>query len=143
MVEGDPTTGELRVQLQGIVDLLNGISRTMVTKDVFDTWRNGNNERIARVEQDLSKWINSSTTSHVELDRDSKARHQETMSSISSLEADYRRELKDITARQDQNEKDIRSARNARANMWIAAGLAVLGSIVTGLVLYGLLGTGH
>jgi hypothetical protein len=130
MADRDPTLGELGVMLSGIKDTLSLVSRTMVTTDVFNMWRDGNDERVKRVEEALEKWTEVSTKAHVEL-----------AASISALEKDFRREMKDIRdqqntdrvenqAKQDQHERALQAARNGRVNVWLAGAVTVIATLV-------------
>ena len=76
--------GQLNVKLDLILDQLEKMSKNMVTKDVFDIWKEGNASRIARLEKDLSEWIAESTAAHVRLDAESRARHEKTVADLAA-----------------------------------------------------------
>jgi hypothetical protein len=118
MVDRDPTLGELKVMLTGIQSSIDKMEREMVTTDVFTTWRDGNSDRVKRVEDAVEKWTEVSTKAHVASEERDAA-----------LEKEFRRELKALETKIDDQAGKIAQARNIRANVWLAAALAVLGSI--------------
>ena len=106
--------GQLNVKLDAILAQLTSIDGRMVTKDVFEIWKQGNADRISRLERDVKDWIQTSTAAHVELDRDSKARHADTGAEIDKFRLEVRndqeaRDNRDFTV--DQNLKAVRSNR--------------------------------
>jgi hypothetical protein len=138
----DLTTRELAIKLDAVLDVMLEIKDQMVTKAVFETWQQGNDRRIARVEDDLKAWIRESTEAHVSLDRDSKARHKETEANIDALqlklEADIdksktntRAEIRQLRQDFEESRKDNETVKRSRINIWLAAGVAILGSIIT------------
>lgn len=148
-----PTTGELAVKLDLVLEQLTELSRSVMTKDVFDTWRQGNNDRIQRSEDALREWVKTSTEAHVSLDRDSKARHAETIALVEKEVAMIHVNLDKVNARVDdsnektslkfkerdkqreEDEKTLKSAKNTRVNLWIAAGLSFILSITASVLL--------
>lgn len=121
------TPGELEVKLDAIIDQLTSMSKVMVTRDLFDTWREGNNERMGRLESDVRRWIETSTAAHVELDKDSKARHADAESKIAALEAKIEGR---ISAGEDKATKIEETQKAERSRRWFSVGLAVLSSIL-------------
>ena len=71
----DYTTGELAVLLNTILDNVKDIRNDMLTKGEFNTWREGLNDRLVRLEDDHKEWVRESTAAHISLEKDSKARH--------------------------------------------------------------------
>lgn len=149
----DMTPGELEVKLDSLISLVTDMSKTMVTRDVFDAWQRGNDDRIRRLEDDLKQWIKESTEAHISLEKDSKARHQESAAELRStndaLRAKIDKEVSSVTNRLDkevtkintrqdetdkqrvEDERDLKRARQSSVNIWIVAGLAILGNITT------------
>lgn len=136
MVDRDPTTGELAVLLERILIQLGDVA----TKEFVQTKFDGFNDRVKRLEQDHTAWVRTSTEAHVELDRDSKARHAETKSEMIQLEARLRAAMEkkhaestaaiaEVVTDQKADQKDLKSVRNSRVTAWIGIGLAWLGSL--------------
>jgi phage-related minor tail protein len=141
MVDREPTTGELAVKLDLVLSNLAVVTENMVTKDVFETWRQGNNDRIQRSEDTLREWIKTSTEAHVALDKDSRARHQESAAELAKANDAIRAKIdKEITVQNTRwenlekerksEEKDLKAARRSSINIWIVAALAVAGNII-------------
>lgn len=138
----DSTNAELALKIDAVLEALSEIKDQMVTKVVFDTWQQGNDRRITRVEEDLKDWIKISTEAHVSLDKDSQARHKETEAAMDALEiklqteidkakANARSDHKALRTEVDETRKDAETVKRSRINIWLAAGVAVLGSILT------------
>jgi len=138
----DSTNAELALKIDAVLEALSEIKDQMVTKAVFDTWQQGNDRRITRVEEDLKDWIKISTEAHVALDKDSQARHKETEAAMDALEiklqaeidkakANARSDYKALKTEVDETRKDAETVKRSRINIWLAAGVAVLGSILT------------
>lgn len=126
--------GQLNVKLDLILDQLEKMSKNMVTKDVFDVWKEGNTERIARLEKDLGDWIAESTAAHVRLDAESKARHAETIAADSAMRTYIDNRLEAAETREEQLNEGIKNRKNAMAGVWVAV---VIGGALTvaGLVI--------
>lgn len=130
--------GQLNVKLELILQRINDGFAQMVTKDLWDTWRQGNNERLTRLENDHKTWVQQSTESHVTLDKDSKARHAEAIKEIEELDVRINTKLDKERERNDRIEAEQRSRKNATAKFVI--GLVVtsalsVGAIVTSIIL--------
>lgn len=136
MVDRDPTTGELAVLLEQILSRLADVATKEFVQTRFDAF----NDRVARLELDQKEWTKVSTAAHVELDRDSKARHAETKAAMESLEVRLRAamerkhgeanaRIETIVTEQKADQKDLKSVRNSRVTAWIGIGLAWLGSL--------------
>jgi ferric-dicitrate binding protein FerR (iron transport regulator) len=116
--------GQLNVKLQLILDRVNEGFANMVTKDLFDTWRQGNNERLTRLEDDHKAWVQASTQAHVELEAQSKARHEQAIKEIEELETAIGHRLDKERERNDRIEAEQRARKNATARY-------VIGLVVT------------
>lgn len=127
MAGRDLTTGELEVKLDAIMEQLTSMSKVIVTRDLFDTWRDGNNDRLTRLEGDVRRWIETSTGAHVELDKDSKARHTESESHIRELRTEMESRFQQNEDKAFKIEQDQKAQRSGR---WFSVGLAVLVSIL-------------
>lgn len=140
------TTGELQVRLDSfetnVMAVLQEIRNNMVTEAVFEARWSAYEQRVGRLESDLQAWIRESTEAHISLDRDSKARHKETEGALAALELKLQSKIDDakVHARADHKEikvelaearKDADGVKRSRVNIWLAAGVAVLGSILT------------
>lgn len=130
MAEHEPTNGEIRVELRNIYSLLEVMSKTMVTKELFDAKFDLNLERIRRLEDDQRKWTDESTRVHVQLDAESKSRHAESLSNADALEVKLETRIERVEAKFDDADKDIKAAGRSKYNAWLAAGLALGGSIL-------------
>lgn len=148
----DMTTGELEVRLDGlesnILAAIKTIQDNMVTKAVFDVQQKASDERVNRLAEDHQAWVRESTEAHVSLDKDSKARHQETIALVEKKVAESNVALEKVNARIDDSnektalkfkerdkrreddEKDLKSARRAVFNLWIAGGITIVVSII-------------
>lgn len=126
--------GQLNVKLDLIIGQLQKLSQDMVTKDVFDVWKQGNADRIARLEQDMARLIQESTAAHVGLDKDSKARHAETEAEIATLRVYVDNRFDQAEDREEQLNEGIKNRKNAMAGVWVAV---VIGGALTvaGLVI--------
>jgi hypothetical protein len=116
--------GQLNVKLELILQNMDKGFSQMVTKDLWETWRQGNDQRLLRLEQDHKDWVNESTASHVSLDKDSKARHAEAVKEIEELEVRVNTRLDKEAERNDRIEAEQRSRKNATAKF-------VIGLVVT------------
>jgi uncharacterized Fe-S cluster-containing radical SAM superfamily enzyme len=136
MVDRDPTTGELAVLLEQILNRLNDVATKEFVQSRFDAF----NDRVARLEFDQKEWTKVSTAAHVELDRDSKARHAETKADLEALEVkifaamDKQKttlttRIDGITAEQKSGERELKQVRNGRVTQWIGIGIAWLGTV--------------
>lgn len=117
--------GQLNVKLDLILSQLDSVVRTMITKDLFDTWRQGNNERLTRLEEDHKQWVQTSTAAHVELEAQSKARHEQAIKEIEEVEARFNHKLEKEAERNDRIEEQQRARKNSTAKF-------VIGLVVTG-----------
>ncbi len=126
--------GQLNVKLDLILSQLEAMQKNMVTRDVFDVWKEGNAERIMRLEQDLGKWIQESTAAHVKLEADSKARHAETEADNNTLRVYVDNRFQKAEDRQDAVDEGIKNRKNSMAGVWVA--VLVGGALtVAGLVI--------
>jgi hypothetical protein len=136
------TPGELDVRLDAIVDLLKDLQTRMVTKDLFDAWRDGNDARVLRLENDMKDWIRQSTEAHVSLDKDSKARHQEAETDLEAAVKKIENRLNETEKKNEQIERDQKAQKNSKVQGYtlaaIGAVLSVIGAIVTSVILNGL-----
>lgn len=146
----DMTTGELEVRLDSfesnVMAVLQEIRNNMVTEAVFEARWAAYEQRVTRIEKDLQEWIRESTEAHVSLDRDSKARHKETEAAMEAMKvklesdidkskANTRTELRQLRTDFEESKKDTETVKRSRINIWLAAGVAILGSIFTKLFL--------
>jgi len=141
----DYTTGELAVLLNTILDNVKGIRTDMLTKSEFNTWREGLNERLVRLENDHKNWVKESTEAHVTIDRDSKARHAEALKQIEELglrvDARLAKDLDEWKIRQEDRqdviEDDQRRERSTKWLTWtVAIGSGVMGLLASLIVTY-------
>lgn len=116
--------GQLNLKLDMIIVSLDTVTKTMITKDLFDTWRQGNNERLTRLEDDHKDWVRTSTEAHVALEASSKARHEEAEKHIDELETRVNNRLEKEAERNDRIEEQQRARKNANAKY-------VIGLVVT------------
>lgn len=116
MADRDPTTGELQVQLVAMRGLLETIAKTMLTKDLFEAYKEQSNERIRRVEDDQKEWAKVSTAAHVELDKDSKARHAESDALIAKNKTETETALRELRKEFSDYQKTADSDRKTRFN---------------------------
>lgn len=119
--------GQLNVKLDLILTQLDSVVKTMITKDLFDTWRQGNNDRLTRLEDDHKAWVRQSTEAHVSLDKDSKARHAEAEKQIEEVEVRLTNRMEKEKARADHIEAEQRARKNSTAKF-------VVGLVVTSLL---------
>lgn len=129
------TPGELEVKLDGILGRLTDIQNSMLTKELFEAYRDASNDRIRRTEDDLKEWTKVSTSAHVELDSNSKARHAETEARIDA-------EVQKLVTRLDKaDERDFQLEQLAKANsegrikMYVTLALGGVVTIVTSLII--------
>lgn len=130
MPERDPTTGELQVELSAIRGLLEGISKTMLTRDLFDAYRDASNERIKRVEEDQKEWAKVSTAAHVQLEADSKARHQESEARADAIRTELKNDLSKTRLGFEEYKKDIEGVKRTRFNAVLVAGLSLAVAVI-------------
>jgi hypothetical protein len=134
---GTLDNGQMSVKLDLILDSINELKRSMVTKEVFEVWKNGNSERLGRVEADLAKWVQESTAAHVKLDSESEARHTDVDAKITAMEIrignriDTEKAKRDvrldkIVEDQKANEKDLKGVRQGRVTLWIGGAIAFI-----------------
>lgn len=128
---GERTTGELEIKLDTIIEQLSTLQRTVVTKDLFDTWRQGNNERVGRIEVDMKEWIQTSTAAHVKLEADSKSRHQKAETDLDALEVKMEARWKAADDRAFVIEQSVKATNEGKIRQWVGAGLAVIGTLIT------------
>lgn len=133
MAEHEPTNGEIRVELRNIYSLLEVMSKTMVTKELFDAKFDLNLERIRRLEDDQRKWMDDSGRVHVQLEADSKSRHAESLANADALEVRMGTRVEKVETKFDDADKDIKAAGRSKYNAWLAAGLAIAGSVLVKL----------
>lgn len=146
----DMTTGELQVRLDSFennfMSVLQEIRNTMLTEAVFEARWASYEQRVTRLEEDLKAWIREATEAHIRLDSESKARHKETEAVVDALEVKLQAEVdkaksnaradhKSIRELLEKTRQDTESVKRSRINIWLAAGVAILGSIVTKLFL--------
>jgi len=129
--------GQLNVKLELILQNMDKGFSQMVTKDLWETWRQGNDQRLLRLEADHKEWVNESTAAHVSLDKDSKARHAEAEKQIEELEVRLSTRMDKEKERADHIEAEQRSRKNANAK-WavgiVASSLIGVAAIVVSLI---------
>ena len=126
--------GQISVKLDMIMEQLQKLSKEMVTKDVFDVWKQGNADRIGRLESDMGKLVQESAGAHVSLDKDSKARHLQTEADIETLRVYIENRFQEAEARQNNIDEGIKNRKNAMAGVWVAVSIG--GALtVAGLIL--------
>ena len=102
-------------------------------------------DRLYRLEQDHKDWVHTSTEAHVELDRDSKARHAETKAELEALELKLfaaldkkatttNTRIDGIVQEQKADQKELKSVRNSRVTAWIGIGLVSLSNLALWLI---------
>ena len=133
--------GQLNVKLDLIISQLDSVNKSMVTKDLFDTWRQGNNERLTRLEDDHKDWVRQSTEAHVALDKDSKARNAQANKEIEELETRLINRMDKEKDRADRIEAEQRARKNATAKFVVGLVVtsvlsigAVVASIITAVI---------
>ena len=124
------TPSAISVELKNIYALLESMSRTMVTRDLFDAKFDSNNERVKRLEFEQREWTEKSTQAHVELDRDSKARHTESKSDLASLRTELQNEIDKVALEAKEAKKDNEQNKRTRFNAFVAAGLAFASAVI-------------
>ena len=128
----DMTTGEIEVRLESleknILAELREIKASMVTTGVFDARLVAYEQSQTRLERDHQEWVRESTEAHVSLDRDSKARHAETLAEIKALDAKVSNRFEKSEDRQFQLEQSTKSQKNSK---WQAIGVAILSSALS------------
>lgn len=138
---GTLDNGQMSVKLDLILDSINELKRSMVTKEVFEVWKNGNSERLGRVEADLARWVQESTAAHVKLDSESEARHTDVASRIAAAEIKINNRIDTEKAKRDvrldkivedqkANERDLKGVRQGRITLIIGGVIAVVGNFV-------------
>lgn len=126
--------GQLNVKLDTIITQLESLARNMVTKDVFDVWKEGNGDRITRLETDLQKFITESTAVHVTLDKDSKARHAETEADIETLRVATDNRFQKQDDRNFATEEALKTSRSNRVVQWGIAAFGAAFAVIAPLV---------
>jgi len=138
-IDRDPTPGELRIMFETIMSSLREVKETMATKEFvnakFDTY----NERMGRLESDLKKW-------EVESSKNQSALRQEMLNSIRDYKEENIAEHVELHARIDniesaklEIEKQKRSRTVAITLSMIGAGLSLLVSIISAVVINSLI----
>lgn len=140
MTERDPTSGELKIMFQSILTGLAEVKETMATKEFVNAKFDGYNDRVSRLERDQKEWTQVSTAAHVELDKDSKARHAQTEADLEALDTkihtridkvklELETKVKAVVDEQKADQKEIKNVRNGRVTSWIGIGIAWLGTV--------------
>lgn len=128
----DMTTGEIEVRLdsleKNILAELREIKASMVTTGVFDARLMAYEQQQSRLERDHQEWVRESTEAHIALDRDSKARHAETISEIKALEVRVNNRFEKGEDRQFTLEQATKAQKNSK---WQAIGVAILSSVLS------------
>lgn len=138
-VDRDPTPGELRIMFETIMSSLREVKETMATKEFvnakFDTY----NERMGRLESDLKKWELESSKSQSNL-------RQELLNNIRDHKQDNTTEHGELHSRIDEIEaakleldKHKRSRTLAITLSMVGAGLSLLVSIISAVVINSLI----
>lgn len=125
------TPSAISVELKNIYSLLETMSKNMVSKDLFEAKFDSSNERVKRLEFEQREWAEKSTQSHVELDRDSKARHQESNSKIDAVRQQLLSEIEKLEKEAKDTKGETEAIKRSRFNAMLVAGL----SLVSGLIL--------
>lgn len=125
------TPSAIAVELRNLYNLMETISKTMVTKDLFDAKFDSVGDRVKRVELEQREWAEKSTQSHVELDRDSKARHQESNARIDAVRVQLENEIEKLEKEAKDTKTETETIKRSRFNAMLVAGL----SLVVGLIL--------
>lgn len=131
---GGPTNGELAVQLRYMTDLIEKMDNKMATKEFVNQKFEANNERVARVENDVKEWIQSSTAEHVRLDQEMQKQHDNIIGEIDKRVGQVSVRIDNLEAEQKSQEQALKAQRNARAQgitvAIIGAILSVVGSVI-------------
>lgn len=146
----DMTTGELEVRLDSFesnfMAVLQEIRNNMLTEAVFEARWASYEQRVTRLEEDHKAWVRESTEAHLRLESDSKARHKETEAVVSALELKLQAEIdraksssradhKSIQVELKETRKEAESVKRSRINIWLAAAVAIIGSILTKILM--------
>ena len=133
--------GQLNVKLDLIISQLEKVTKDMVTKDVFDTWRQSNNDRIIRLENDHQNWVQASTSAHVKLEAESKANLETSLRGIEELEREINHKLDEQRKRGEAIEAEQRSRKNSTAKFVVGlvvtsmlSVVAIVGSLITAYI---------
>lgn len=124
------TPAAISVELRNIYSLLENMSKNMVSKDLFEAKFDSNNERVKRLEFEQREWAEKSTQAHVELDRDSKARHAESNALAEKIRAELQHEIDKAGQEAKDAKRDAEQNRRTRFNGFIAAGLAFASALI-------------
>jgi hypothetical protein len=125
------TTGEIEVRLdsleKNILAELREIKANMVTTGVFEARLLAYEQQMTRLDRDHQEWVRESTEAHVALDRDSKARHAETLAKIEALDVKVANRFEKGEDRQFTLEQATKAQKNSK---WQAIGVAILVSVL-------------
>lgn len=130
MPERDPTTGELQVELGGIRGLLENINKNMLTRDLFDAYRDASNERIRRLEEEQKEWAKVSTAAHVQLEADSRARHQESEANAEAIKISMESKISHLRTEFNDYKKDVEGVKRGRFNTYLVAALGLASAFI-------------
>jgi hypothetical protein len=138
-VDRDPTPGELRIMFETIMSSLREVKETMATKEFvnakFDTY----NERMGRLESDLKKWELESSKSQSNLRQELLNNIRDHKQDNTEEHADLHTRINEIEAAKLELDKHKRSRTLAITLSMVGAGLSLLVSIISAVVINSLI----
>jgi hypothetical protein len=143
--ERDLTPGEIGIKLDGLTDQLKDIRSNMFTTDLFGSWREGNEARVRRIEDDQKEWTRVSTQAHAELGGQINTSTATGKSERERMAAELRAEISAVAAALElskETQTDIKEKQDARrydlvkavALSLLVAVLGVIGNLTITLI---------
>lgn len=124
------TNGELEVKLDNMTMILKEMRDSMVTTQLFNTWRDGNNERLRRLEEEQKEWAKVSTAAHVQLEADSRARHQESEANAEAIKISMESKISHLRTEFNDYKKDVEGVKRGRFNTYLVAALGLASAFI-------------
>lgn len=113
--ERDATNGELSIQLQNLSEQVAALSKSIVTRELFEAKFDGQADWVRRLEQDVKDSERFTATARAE------------------LETRLQAQITYLRTTQDGNQKDVEAAGKARVNMWVTGAITIAGAILVKL----------
>ena len=131
----DPTPGELRIMFENIMSALRDVKDTMATKEFVNTKFDSYNDRMTRLEEDVKIWILDSTKSMADLKADLLDRIRESKREGDEEHKEINQRIDEIELAKSDNDKQKRSRTIAITLSVIGAGLSLMVSIISAIII--------
>lgn len=133
-VPSEPTPGETKLVLDSILETLRDVKSEMATKEFVSTKFTAFNDRVDRIETDMKSLRDENARSTTELKTMITDRVEAVIADFDEEQLELHKRIDDIIMTKDEMEKQRRSRTIAVYMAILGAGLSLLVSIATAII---------